>query len=473
MTSLAPSTYYVDPGNGCDRKAGGSPREAWRSLERASQAALGPGAMLLLASGQAHRGVLRLGAGSRGTPEQPITIGSYGPGRATIDAGAADAISLTGCAHVVVEDLTLVGCGRLSGSNGAGVRINRAEGVVVRRVEASGFRLAGVWMGGDADTRIEHVRAHDNGFAGICVESGGAMPRSRNVTIVDCVAENNPGDPLNLDNHSGNGIVVGGVDGALIEYCVAAGNGWGMPRDGNGPVGIWAWNSDRVTIQHCIAHDNKSPGADGGGFDFDGGVTNSVMQHNLSYSNEGCGYLLCQYGGAPEWRGNVVRFNISYNDGLKNMGSGIGLWLGWPGISDCLIHNNTVVNPRHAVATLGDVPGMVYRNNVFVAGRDVLDGDFTGSRFEGNLYWRTGDGVFWRDGDRVAATLEEWADATGQETEGGRLVAAWADPLLALPAGAEQLPTDPRRLADMPWFRPGSGSPCVSGARGMHFGARA
>ena len=80
------------------------------------------------------------------------------------------------------------------------------------------------------------------------------------------------------------GTVLFNVARATIEYCKAAENGWDMPRKGNGPVGIWcACNADRVVIQHCISHHNKSPGLDGGGFDFDGGVTNSVMQYNYSY----------------------------------------------------------------------------------------------------------------------------------------------------------------------------------------------
>ena len=41
--------------------------------------------------------------------------------------------------------------------------------------------------------------------------------------------------------------------------------------------------------QYCFSHDNKtSPeGLDGGGFDFDGGITNSLMQYNLAMNNEG------------------------------------------------------------------------------------------------------------------------------------------------------------------------------------------
>ena len=89
----------------------------------------------------------------------------------------------------------------------------------------------------------------------------------------------------------------------MVEYCEAMENGWDMPRPGNGPVGIWGYEADHLTIQYCYSHDNKtSPnGYDGGRFDFDGGITNSVMQYNLSMNNEGAGYGLFQFGGAGAW----------------------------------------------------------------------------------------------------------------------------------------------------------------------------
>src|SRR5207244_3991528 len=155
--------------------------------------------------------------------------------------------------------------------------------------EVSDFRVAGISTGGDVNSRVTRVDAHDNGGAGIETYGDHAgMPISRNLYIGNCRARNNPGDPKNRDSHSGSGIVVGGVDGVLIEYCEASNNGWDMPRQGNGPVGIWGWNCNRLTIQHCISHHNRSPGLDGGGFDLDGGVTNSFLQYNLSYENAGC-----------------------------------------------------------------------------------------------------------------------------------------------------------------------------------------
>src|SRR5579872_6826803 len=280
--------YYVDALHGSDANPGSSPQAAWKTIVRVNQAAFAAGDRVLFAGRQTFQGTLRFTRSTCGVAGRPILVSSFGRARATVDAGAGDGFLLTDCSYVVVRSLNFVGRGRKNGSDGAGVRLIRTRHVGVDDVDVSGFRVAGVATGGDENTRITHVSAHDNGFAGITTYGGdGDLPRSRDLYIGDCVAENNPGDPKNLTNHSGNGIVVGGVDGAVIEYCIATNNGWDMPRDGNGPVGIWGWNCDRLTIQHCISHDNKSPGNDGGGFDFDGGVTNSVMQYNLSYNNAG------------------------------------------------------------------------------------------------------------------------------------------------------------------------------------------
>jgi hypothetical protein len=276
-------------------------------------------------------------------------------------------------------------------------------------------------------------------------------PRAKRITVRDCRAVGNPGDPKNLSNHSGNGILFGGVDEGLIEYCEAAGNGGDMPRTGNGPVGIWAWNSDRITIQHCISHDNLSPGEDGGGFDFDGGVTNSVLQYNLSYRNAGCGYLLCQFEGGGTWRGNVVRYNVSYHDGLKNFGAGIGIYDGGGKFSDAQIYNNTIVNPKHAVNATHEVPGLVFRNNLFLADGEALAGKLEDALFERNLVWRAKQ--------LTLDHTEAHVSPGGQDLHSSRHV----NPRVALPRTFAELPKNPRDLAKMRFFRIPGGSP-ASGA---------
>lgn len=457
------ASYHVDGEKGDDANPGTSPGKAWKTLRRANETSFGPGDRLLLAGGQTFAGPLKLLKDDRGAKGQPVLVTSFGAGRATLDAGAGTALELSDCEHVTVRNLALVGCGRDKGSDGSGLLVRRTRFVEIDDVEASGFRLSGLSAGGDESLRITRVRARDNGFAGISVHGGHNLPFSTNLYIGNCVAHDNPGDPKNKANHSGNGIVVGGLKGGLIEYCEAFNNGWDMPRQGNGPVGIWGWFCDRLVIQHCVSHDNKTSkgGYDGGGFDFDGGATNSVLQYNLSYNNHGTGYLLCQYEDAPPWKDNVCRYNISVNDGLTNHYDGIHFWAGGKGMSGAQVYNNVVVNGRNAVNSTHDIPGLVFRNNIFISDGDSVTGPLGKAVFEHNLYWRRKGGSIFRNGNTAYASLADWAKATGQETVQGRVAGLEVDPRIGLPEDLQRLPRDPKALPSTAFFRLAPGSPCA------------
>ncbi len=323
------ATYYVSSTSGDDTGSGTSVEVPWKTLDRVEAADLGPGDRVLFRGGERFPGTLTL-SGVVGTADARVVLSSYGEGRATIDAGDGSGFVLKGCEYVTLRELDFVGSGRRTNNDGYGVRIEGGAHNHVDAVDSSGFRGAGISTGGDESTRITNVRVHHNGFAGLTVRGGGDLPFTRNLYVGHSVAHDNPGDPTNTTNHSGNGIVVGGVKGGLIEYCEAFNNGWDMPRQGNGPVGIWGYFCDRLVIQHSIAHHNKTSkgGHDGGGFDLDGGATNSVLQYNLSYANQGTGYLLCQYPGAAPWKNNICRYNISVDDGRTNHFSGIYFWAG-------------------------------------------------------------------------------------------------------------------------------------------------
>jgi len=43
-------------------------------------------------------------------------------------------------------------------------------------------------------------------------------------------------------------------------------------------------------------------------------------------NNEGAGYGLFQFAGATEWNNNIIRYNVSVNDGIKNSHAGIYVW---------------------------------------------------------------------------------------------------------------------------------------------------
>jgi len=408
----------------------GTRQRPWRSLERANRQDFRPGDRLLLEGGGTFAGTLELNERDSGVAGQPLIVTSYGRGRATLDGGKNRAISAVGCHYVAFRNLALRGVGRTGGNKGSGLFLANGSDVAVDGLDVSGFRKSGVEIDGVDRARILRVHAHENGFAGI--SSDGHV--SRDLYIGYSLAENNPGDPTVRDNHSGNGIVAGSVQGGVIEYCEARYNGWDMVWTGNGPVGIWAYQSDRVTIQFCVSHHNRSTAEDGGGFDLDGGMTNSVLQYNYSHDNFGTGYLICQYEGASEFANNVVRYNISQDDGLLAHNSGIYVWVGGAGMKSTLVHNNTIFNTKgsavvfaYASKYAADRPKLEFYNNIFVSRMAQIRGGAERGRFDGNLYWAMGERGFEVDEYKDFAT---WAQATGQELENGNLAGMFADPRL-------------------------------------------
>jgi len=393
--------YYVDAVNGSDSNNGKSRENAWQSLLKASSVKLGPGDKLLLKGGLTHQGFLSFDL-LNGTPGDPVIIGSYGEGKATIWSGNHLAIYISNSNYVEVKNIEAAGAGRLDGNTSDGIHFYNVNNGSIDSVIVSGYHFNGINIIGGSNINLTRIYAHNNGMSGIHVNYagyyGGDRKPVRNLYIAWCRVENNPGCPSITDNHSGNGILVGNVVNGIIEYCEALYNGWDMPRGGNGPVGIWAYNSDSIIIQHCFAFHNMTSetGHDGGGFDFDGGVTNSIMQYNLSAFNEGAGYGMYQYLDAPVWENNILRYNISYLDGKKNGKSGIHVWTDQNNpvgiIRGLHAYNNTIINMAgHGINfEPGHYENFVFENNlILLAGnaRQFIGGNFSGAEFNNNLYW--------------------------------------------------------------------------------------
>jgi hypothetical protein len=142
---------------------------------------------------------------------------------------------------------------------------------------------------------------------------------------------------------------------------------------------------------------------DGGGFDFDGGTQHSIMQYNYSHDNDGEGFVVANgIAGSGPNTNNVVRFNISQNDGQRNPYGGIIVAYGEVDNAD--IYNNTVYTGpnaagRHesAFAVQDDaIPVHVHvRNNIFQTwgGAYLVSVAIPGTdlQIQGNLYWTNGD----------------------------------------------------------------------------------
>ena len=263
------------------------------------------------------------------------------------------------CSNLKIENLNLVGAGRKNGNTKNGCFVSSSRNIILKKLTISGFQKVGLYIFSSQLVEIAHCVAETNGAAGIMVD-GTDKKSSSHISIRYCKAFNNPGDPTNFTNHSGNGILVGLCTKVLIDHCEAYNNGWDMPRVGNGPVGIWTYESDSVVIKNCTSHHNKTSvgGSDGGGFDLDGGTTNALIQNCNSYENEGAGYGIYQYAGASNWYNNKIINCRSYNDGLKSGGkAAVYIWNSSQDqkqFKNLLFENNSIIN-KNNVAVKFDI----------------------------------------------------------------------------------------------------------------------
>lgn len=456
-------TYYVSA-SGDDTQAGTSKATAWKTVNRVNSISLQPGDKVLFEAGSTFEGSIWLRGNSQGTPERPIVIGSYGHGTATINSGLSYGLYGYNMAGIELRNLRFTGSGRLSNvKSGVIFYLDSAnttlQHILLDSLEVSGYRSCGITIGswngqsGYDDVRIINSQVHDNGEAGISTYAE-QLNAHHNWYVGNCKAYNNSGRAEITNTHTGNGIVLSGIDGALIEKCEAFNNGWLNANPNGGPVGIWGWCCNNLIIQDCESHHNHSGTAhDGGGFDLDGGCTNSILQYNYSHDNDGPGYLIAQYPDAPPLHDVTIRYNISTNDARRYNQGAIMLWSSGAsgGIQRAAIYNNTVYlsaptdgsAPKAVYVSSGDIGGTTLRNNLLQteAGLTLVESATNyGVRLEGNCYWSSDAKFALRWNGETFASLDAWRTATTQEMLGNRVCGLNTNPQLAVSASSATAP---------------------------------
>ncbi len=397
----------------------------------------------------------------------PIMITTYGTGSPTITASTTTAlcVSAVSLAYVTVNGLICTGSGNTSGSAVHGISITNASGSTlagptITNDTVSGYGMSGIFIAGTTNgfssATISGNTVHDVTGAGgnACIDfkvlgsSFTPGTSASNVTVSNNTAYNCTG-LLNAGSQtgSGSGIALGFVATANVQENVVHDFGQNNNSCG-GPVGIWAYVSSDITIQFNEVYNGQltSPGCDGGGFDLDGGVTNSVMQYNYAHNNAGPGFFLNTFSGNNN-SNNVVRFNIGQNNGYSsslNQGEfEIGANVASTTITDCQVYNNTFYNNIGQVVFLDDSVASTTRtcqisNNIFYStgGNSVQENNAnSGSHtFTRNDYWRSYGETFSWNGTTYS-TFAAWQTATGQERISGSNVGLTVNPLLNAAGG--------------------------------------
>jgi hypothetical protein len=298
--AAAPRSYYISP-SGSDANPG-TLQKPWKTTQPfGASLAANPGDRVLFEGEPAEHLGVGLTVTRGGSAAMPLAIGSYGgsSGFATLVGGS---LVLDGASHVDARGLFLVGNAApgAASARSSGVYLlcgnhtapRRCVGVSLTDITVKAFgvgvNIYGQGGGGFDGLSLLRVHATENIRQGI--SSSGPYPRNagayahRNMSIANCTASHNLGDSTVTKSHTGSGIVLSNVDGATVSWCSAHSNGWLQASAGGGPVGIWAWEARSVAISHSAAWNNSNGLGlhDGGGFDLDGGVTDSGKKtHHL------------------------------------------------------------------------------------------------------------------------------------------------------------------------------------------------
>lgn len=497
LCSLHATEFYFDSKKG-DNTTAGTKEFPWKSLDKIQQITIAPGDKIYLHGNQTFIGNIVLDASNAGDPQKPVVIKSYSRGRAILYAGDGTGILVQNAGGVIIKNLEITGSGR-DKNIGSGIRfensredLSRLPFVRIKDVKCSGFggkqvyerndKLLfyaygeGIFVGGRpwllqkcgyTDVIIEDCETSDNENCGIMI-TGPWDPASQdyansNISILRCQSHHNSGDPDFLRSHSGSGILMEYTDGGLIDGCLAWENGNLCNTTSSGPCGIWAAASKKIILQNCESWNNRTGKVDGDGFDFDGGVSDSIIQYNYAHNNDGAGILLYSYDGAPyQFAHNTCRFNICMNNGRKNdygelsIGSFGGLW------ENMDIYHNTLISTRlfekNSVLHLmknSQTRNVRILNNILISGDQVplINGvDQEGLLIAGNSYWSSHGEFQICFNEKDFTALSEFRSVTKQERFQDKDTGFYGDPMIELP---EKAPTigNPRHLTKISEFR--------------------
>ncbi|MGN6481383.1 right-handed parallel beta-helix repeat-containing protein, partial [Luteibacter sp.] len=357
------TTWYVDGSGGDDAHAGTSEAHAFRTLDRLNKQSFGPGDRILFKRGGDYPGAfLPKGSGSAGAP---VVVDAYGQGALPhlhADGKAPSTLRLQNLEYWTVRNLAISNQGPQPAAKRTGVHLFHQDFGVAHGITLQGLHVH--------DVNGLPVKK-DGGGSGILVEAKGKDKPTRydGLMISDNILENTQRDGIlflaagnrqgglakgivvrgnRLTGVPGDGILVRGCDGALVEHNTISQCG-PLPR-GEAAAGIWPFDCDNTTVQYNEVSDHKAY-ADGQAYDSDFRCRNTLIQYNYSHDNVGGMALVCndgRSGGDIGNTGTVVRFNVSINDALRKSDSA-SLRISGP-VAGSQIYNNIIIIPEKPIA---------------------------------------------------------------------------------------------------------------------------
>ncbi len=369
------ATKYYFSAAGSDNNDCRSIASPCHSVEKANSGAYVAGDSILFHAGEKFPGCFSLNprnVSDRGMVGRPITVASYGGGKAMLLSncpGQNALITIDSVSGVFVENLILSGRGTATAigvliQNGDGGKV--VSGVVIQDNDIGGFEIGGsrfsaeVFVSGFATNgkcgALNDIQIRENKLHGL---HGPTSPDDNGITGYSCdhnithvIYSKN--EVFDIGGHreaqsgtSGNGILASGVNGGEISLNSVHDNGANTKSCG-GPAGVWAFRSENIVIRFNEVYrmqplpNYPSGGCDWAAYDLDAGVTNSVVEYNYSHNNAGAGLL--EYA-KEVWGQNTIRYNISEDDEGMMAGNSGSIALSSGGVS--YVYNNTIYRDGH------------------------------------------------------------------------------------------------------------------------------
>ena len=336
-SSLDSYNIYIDSNEGDDKNSGNSKQNAWASLVNLDNTILKPGTTIHLKADSEFNGVIEIN--DSGRDDNPIIFKSYGNGKKPIVNGNGEkthTILLDNVEHIIIDGIEISNKGieRLEARTGLTIlaedsgELNNIviQNMVIRDVNGSLVKSDG---GGSAILIRkfgEKIRSRINGLQILnnhiykternAINFRASANRDKWYPNLNVIVKNNL-----IEKVPGDGIVIFGCDGAIVEHNTLRDFPDILPEP-EAAAGIWPYSSDNTIIQFNEVSGHKAKW-DAQGYDSDWNSVGTIIQNNYSHDNNGGFVLVCNAGSSYGEKINIgtsntiIRNNLSINDGIR------------------------------------------------------------------------------------------------------------------------------------------------------------
>jgi len=483
LNSTATRTFYVS-NYGNDQNSGLSEDKAWNSLKKVSAYIFKKGDVIQFRGGDLFKGNLLFNNES-GTDTEPIRITSYGLGRAVLRAEKEIGLAILHNGGFIIENIEIAGLydpdkdySKKYSKPYAGIQVftyakRKSNKIIIRDCIIRNFKNNGISLGGDkvpqygyTNIKIENNTIYDCGDIGIMLWG---------LVYQDILVSGNKifdikGVNPHLHGFSGNGISLSHIYNAKVERNLIYNNGKYAFYSGGGIV---TGESRNINVSYNEIYGIKSNNTvDGDAIDFDNGSDSCIAEYNYTHQNDGASVLISGESNGTGSDNNIVRFNISKNDGLRNNLAAIKIY-STAGAKNNRIYNNTIIstgigkNTPVCFKIQGPTTNTTVENNIFYTVNFAMMINIDESRqnnliLRSNSYFANNTMFVVIMGKKSYKSFDEFVNATGQEKSGNDISGIFGDPKLRNPLTKRDTVNNAYKIDTLTAYKLNSFSPLIN-----------